>query len=97
MSISTIIWIMASYIYIQYIFARYVAWMINKIDPGYFEFNEVDNKMPTGIKTSFGITSMIFDSDLPDPCHGSKVRISLYLLRFIYAFTIPLVIILWII
>ena len=73
------------YITLQYFFARYVATQLNKVDPSYFDLNGEEGSLPVGIKTSFGITQMIFDADLPEPDYPRALKIQIYTARVIFA------------
>jgi hypothetical protein len=90
MTVDEIIWAMTLYIGAQYLFSRYVASCLNREDPAYFDLRSSDGKFKIGMKTSLGITEMIFDTDLPLPEYSKALKNKIYLARSIYGLTVPI-------
>lgn len=97
MSGNKIIWIMWFYIGLQYLFSRYTARELNKEDPDYFNLKSPDGKLAVGMKTSLSVTGMIFDIDLPSLDYSKKLRNKIYLARLLFAMTLPLLFLLFLI
>lgn len=90
LSMNAAIWIMFAYVSVYYGVARSVLARIHRMDSGYFELLKKDDELPMGVKTSYTILEMIFDTDLPDKHHGKFVRIGLYAVRVMFVCYIPL-------
>ena len=84
------IWIMVAYVSIYYGLARSVLARVNRMDPGCFEISKEDGGLPFGMKTSYTILEMVFDSELPEKWHGNFVRFGLYVVRVMFACYVPL-------
>lgn len=82
------------YVVVQYLFGRYVAIQLNKCDPGYFGIEGSDGNLPVGMKSSLGVTRMIFDFDLPDESYSHKMKGLIYFSRILFFGSLPLLILL---